>query len=109
MAEYWVSQAKHYCKVCKIWISGHKRNIDIHEGSIRHKENLAVLLKEKAKAAKEKDKEDKEAKKIIADMERAADEAMGYNMAKWTGGTAAAGSSSGAAGRVRKAKSENDF
>ncbi|CAD7948360.1 unnamed protein product [Amoebophrya sp. A120] len=77
MTEYWVSTAKHYCKICKIWISGHQRNINTHNKSKWHLENERKMLKEKQEEQREKEKEEKEAKKILAQMERDANRAMG--------------------------------
>ncbi|CAD7975946.1 unnamed protein product [Amoebophrya sp. A25] len=88
MTEYWVSTAKHYCKVCKIWISGHKRNITVHNGSKFHLENEKKMLKEGERRLKEEQKEEKEAARILAEMERAADNAMGFVSSSSTGGAA---------------------
>ncbi|CDR97287.1 hypothetical protein, conserved [Babesia bigemina] len=40
MTDYWVSTKKHYCEVCKCWISGTTLNIKNHESSARHISSL---------------------------------------------------------------------
>jgi hypothetical protein len=36
MTEFWVSNAKHYCKHCKVWMQGDKVSIKNHEVGKRH-------------------------------------------------------------------------
>lgn len=31
MTEYWVSQSKHYCKFCKVWLANNKPSIQVSE------------------------------------------------------------------------------
>ncbi len=37
MTEYWVSQAKYYCKICNTWIADNKASRSFHEKSNTHK------------------------------------------------------------------------
>ncbi|GLH05159.1 Putative spliceosomal protein fbp21 [Gryllus bimaculatus] len=75
MADYWKSNAKKYCDFCKCWIADNKPSVDFHEKGKRHKENVALKLKnisrQSAKDHKEKKKLDEDFKK----MEKAALEA----------------------------------
>ncbi|GLH05160.1 uncharacterized protein GBIM_10771 [Gryllus bimaculatus] len=74
-ADYWKSNAKKYCDFCKCWIADNKPSVDFHEKGKRHKENVALKLKnisrQSAKDHKEKKKLDEDFKK----MEKAALEA----------------------------------
>eukprot|EP00922_Rhytidocystis_sp_ex-Travisia-forbesii_P001389 GHVS01001918.1.p1 GENE.GHVS01001918.1~~GHVS01001918.1.p1 ORF type:complete len:420 (-),score=81.38 GHVS01001918.1:17-1276(-) len=49
MTEFWVSQAKHYCKICKIWVSGHAQNIKRHELTDIHLMKAREQLKQMRK------------------------------------------------------------
>jgi hypothetical protein len=46
MTEKWVSQAKHWCTICKVWTDGKKLSINIHENGRGHKEKLQTHLEE---------------------------------------------------------------
>jgi hypothetical protein len=39
MTEWWVSQKKHFCKICRVWTGGHIRQITKHEEGRLHIEN----------------------------------------------------------------------
>uniref|UniRef100_A0A803M2K8 Matrin-type domain-containing protein n=1 Tax=Chenopodium quinoa TaxID=63459 RepID=A0A803M2K8_CHEQI len=61
MTEYWVSQGKHWCDFCKIFITNNPSTIRNHEMGQRHKDSVSKRLVDmrKEKAAKEKqEKED---------------------------------------------------
>ncbi|KAK7789339.1 hypothetical protein R5R35_002376 [Gryllus longicercus] len=68
MADYWKSNAKKYCEFCKCWIADNKPSVDFHEKGKRHKENVALRLKnifrQSAKDHKEKKKLDEDFKKM---------------------------------------------
>ena len=44
MTEYWVSQARHWCEYCKIFINGSKPSIAFHENGRKHKEIVELLI-----------------------------------------------------------------
>lgn len=46
MTEYWVSTKKHYCKICRVWCSGHPYSIIRHETSTVHVANVDRKIKE---------------------------------------------------------------
>ncbi|BAM41795.1 uncharacterized protein TOT_040000177 [Theileria orientalis strain Shintoku] len=59
MTDYWVSTKKHYCEVCKCWVSGHLQNITRHESSIRHISTLRNKMMESHRRKTRKKKQDK--------------------------------------------------
>ncbi|EDO08411.2 hypothetical protein BBOV_III008510 [Babesia bovis T2Bo] len=44
MTDYWVSTKKHYCEICRCWITGSALNIKNHESSSRHISELRKKL-----------------------------------------------------------------
>lgn len=52
MTTFWVSQGKHWCKICKLWIQPDKQSILNHEQGKKHKEVEAEWLKETRKASR---------------------------------------------------------
>eukprot|EP00013_Stygamoeba_regulata_P018596 CAMPEP_0177672564 /NCGR_PEP_ID=MMETSP0447-20121125/25416_1 /TAXON_ID=0 /ORGANISM="Stygamoeba regulata, Strain BSH-02190019" /LENGTH=50 /DNA_ID=CAMNT_0019180255 /DNA_START=15 /DNA_END=164 /DNA_ORIENTATION=- len=49
MTEYWVSSAKHYCKVCNVWMTDNKETIRRHEAAKKHKLALDLYFKEQGR------------------------------------------------------------
>jgi len=76
MSEYWKSNAKKYCDVCKTWIADNKSSIAIHESGKAHKEKIALKLKEIRKRNDQKNAEENKVNKEMAAIERAALAAM---------------------------------
>eukprot|EP00396_MALV-II-16_sp_LP-1_P000201 gene201-34_t len=72
MTEFWVSQAKHWCKVCERWVSGHARSIKLHEDSKFHKENAKIKDREMRQRKRDQDQEEASTVAELARMERAA-------------------------------------
>ena len=58
MTEYWVSQAKHWCEYCRIYIGGSKQSIAFHEAGKKHKEIVELSLKDMRMRGREKRKRD---------------------------------------------------
>ena len=54
MTEYWVSQARHWCEYCKIYINGSKSSIAFHEQGRKHKEIVELFLKDMRKRNRER-------------------------------------------------------
>ena len=52
MTEYWVSQAKHWCEYCRIYIGGSKQSIAFHENGKKHKEIVELSLKDMRQRAR---------------------------------------------------------
>ena len=60
MTDYWVSTQKHFCEICKVYISGHSRSILMHNMSKKHVETEKLMLREADKKQKQKKKDDEE-------------------------------------------------
>ena len=56
MTEYWVSQAKHWCEYCRIYIGGSKQSIAFHEAGKKHKEIVELSLNDMRMRGREKRK-----------------------------------------------------
>mmetsp|Transcript_23515 Transcript_23515/g.46328 ORF Transcript_23515/g.46328 Transcript_23515/m.46328 type:complete len:390 (+) Transcript_23515:25-1194(+) len=67
MTEYWKSIPKHWCKVCKLFITGTKRSIKTHEDGLKHKDLVQKQLREMSKA---KIKEDREQSVLMSEIEK---------------------------------------
>ena len=76
MSEYWVSQAKHYCKFCNIWIADNKPSKQLHEGSVKHKIAVDLFHKEKREKTLHGARSEKELKQQLKEIEKAANEAI---------------------------------
>ncbi|KAK1445056.1 WW domain-binding protein 4 like protein [Babesia gibsoni] len=66
MTDYWVSSKKHYCDVCKCWISGTTLNIKNHESSARHISSLRKKLIDSHRKQVEKQQQDEFEKAELA-------------------------------------------
>nr|CDS28305.1 ww domain binding protein 4 [Hymenolepis microstoma] len=54
MADYWKSNPKKYCDICKCWIQDNAISVKNHEGGQRHITNVQKKLNELQKSAKSK-------------------------------------------------------
>jgi len=72
MTEYWVSQARHWCEYCKIYINGSKPSIAYHENGRKHKEAVEFFLREMRKRGRERRAEQHELNAELAKIERSA-------------------------------------
>eukprot|EP01066_Platyproteum_vivax_P002320 Platyproteum_vivax@DN12844_c0_g1_i1.p1 len=79
MSEFWVSQGKHFCKVCQSWMSSHPVNIKRHEVSERHLVNQAKMLRDMRAKERAKEMQTNEASKMIREMEREAYKSLQYD------------------------------
>ena len=70
MTEYWVSQAKHWCEYCRIYIGGSKQSIAFHEAGKKHKEIVELSLKDMRMRGREKRKQDGDFKREMEKIER---------------------------------------
>ena len=71
-AQYWVSQAKHWCEYCRIFIGGSKQSIAFHENGKKHKEIVALALKDMRIRGRERRIEKDDMAKEMQKIERAA-------------------------------------
>lgn len=80
MTEFWKSQGKHYCKVCKHWLgSSHQRSIDMHEKSKWHKQNVRDAERDMWAKKRGDARNEKEMAAELKRMEDAAKQAMGMD------------------------------
>ena len=87
MAEYWKSNPRKYCEMCKCWLGDNKASIDFHERGKNHQENVKRRLAEIKKKSIEKRKEDESAKEMLANIEKAAINAMKKDLTSNTAST----------------------
>jgi len=76
MGEYWVSQPKHYCKVCNEWMADNKVTRQTHENGRKHKEKFALLQKERREARAAGLQNEREVREELQEIERAAQAAL---------------------------------
>ncbi|KAL3906588.1 MAG: hypothetical protein SGPRY_010495, partial [Prymnesium sp.] len=70
--EYWVSQERHWCEYCRIFINGTKASIAFHENGKKHKEIVELFLRDMRKRGRERRVERDETAREIARIEREA-------------------------------------
>ncbi|KAL6514269.1 hypothetical protein OROHE_019256 [Orobanche hederae] len=69
MTEYWVSQGNKWCDTCKIFISNNPSSIRNHELGQRHKDNVTKRLSTMREEKAEKEKEQKQAARVLEQIE----------------------------------------
>ncbi|PAV56891.1 hypothetical protein WR25_20685 [Diploscapter pachys] len=72
MTEYWVSQGKKFCEICKCYFGNNRASIEHHENGQRHKAALAAKIRDLGKARTDKDLQTAKMMSTIAHMESAA-------------------------------------
>jgi hypothetical protein len=72
-----VSQARHWCEYCRIYINGTKPSIAFHENGKKHKEIVETFLRDMRKRGRERRIEKSDVEKELAKIER---EAMKQHM-----------------------------
>ena len=78
-----MSQAKHWCEYCRIYIAGNKSSIAFHENGKKHKEIVELALRDMRKRGREKRNEDSEVQKELKKIEREAlKDYMHHDLAK---------------------------
>jgi hypothetical protein len=85
MSEYWVSQAKFYCKVCNCYIADNKPSRLHHENGVKHKEKVEQMLKQKRLDKLHGARSESELKHQLAEIEKAAKEALSADRAEQDG------------------------
>ena len=81
MTEFWVSNAKHYCKYCKVWMQGDRVSIRNHESGKRHQEALLEFKKERSEAKRGAALDERELQKQLREIEKAAAAAVDQDLA----------------------------
>ncbi|CAJ0962089.1 unnamed protein product, partial [Mesorhabditis belari] len=72
MTEVWKSIGKHFCEICKVWMTDNKASRDFHERGLKHQAMIQQRIGESQKKARDRDKELMQHSSIIAQMEAAA-------------------------------------
>ncbi|KAF8955789.1 WW domain binding protein 4, partial [Entomortierella lignicola] len=71
-AEYWKSNAKFWCRFCKIYITDNKSTRNIHDAGTKHKENVERFLREQNQRGRDKEAETNKMNKQMEAIEKAA-------------------------------------
>ncbi|KAI7864439.1 hypothetical protein BDF14DRAFT_1834958 [Spinellus fusiger] len=72
MADYWVSQQRHWCKYCKKFIANNKPSIQIHETGLAHKNQVERFLREIYKKGKDEKKTAESVRRELQRIDKAA-------------------------------------
>uniref|UniRef100_A0A914QA52 WW domain-binding protein 4 n=1 Tax=Panagrolaimus davidi TaxID=227884 RepID=A0A914QA52_9BILA len=72
MSEYWKSNAKKYCEICKCWFADNKISVENHEKGLRHKGAVQARLREVSKKANETERANEKLASTLMQMEQAA-------------------------------------
>mmetsp|Transcript_15542 Transcript_15542/g.33745 ORF Transcript_15542/g.33745 Transcript_15542/m.33745 type:complete len:437 (+) Transcript_15542:77-1387(+) len=98
MTEWWVSQKKHWCDICRVWTGGHIQQINKHKAGRMHIEHEEKMLKDARIREQEREKEKTALEKQLADIEKAALAAMAKDFPGYGGNQPAAGCSGNGGG-----------
>lgn len=80
MTTFWISQSKHWCEFCKVWVQPDPVSIKTHEKAQKHQNTVKQFLYEQ-KQKKFQDKRDKEdLQKTLASIEAAAREQLDQDL-----------------------------
>ncbi|KAG0261185.1 WW domain binding protein 4 [Mortierella polycephala] len=71
-SEYWKSNAKFFCRFCKIYITDNKSTRNIHDSGVKHKENVERFLREQNQRSRDKETETARTNKQMEAIEKAA-------------------------------------
>mmetsp|Transcript_26612 Transcript_26612/g.39541 ORF Transcript_26612/g.39541 Transcript_26612/m.39541 type:complete len:395 (+) Transcript_26612:60-1244(+) len=85
MTEYWVSQAKYYCKFCKQWMADNKVSRKNHEASERHKNQVEYFHKKKRDEKLHGARSEQELTRQLAAINKAAQDAVAQDRAQMQG------------------------
>ncbi|KAI8060691.1 hypothetical protein BC940DRAFT_311563 [Gongronella butleri] len=77
MADFWVSQSKHWCKYCKKFVYNNKISIERHENGPMHKQNMQRHLSDIYKRGKQEKKDAESVRRELQRIEKAAQLSMG--------------------------------
>lgn len=72
MAEYWKSNAKKFCEICKVWFADNKISIENHERGLKHKGMVQARLRDISKKANETERANEKLASTLMQMEQAA-------------------------------------
>lgn len=69
MSEYWKSQAKFWCKFCKIYVTDNKISRQNHDNGKKHKDNVSMYLRDVDRRSKADEKKTEAMKREMAKIE----------------------------------------
>ncbi|GAB4816832.1 hypothetical protein N2152v2_003878 [Parachlorella kessleri] len=72
MTEFWVSQKKHWCEYCKVWMQDNPHSRAVHEQGTKHKEAVARKLADMKKMGETQKREEQQTATAMASIEAAA-------------------------------------
>jgi hypothetical protein len=72
MTSHWKSNERHYCEICKKWMSGDLKSVRFHENGNSHKYHLDMRMRNKQRERRERDRVRRETEKVVRMAERAA-------------------------------------
>jgi len=82
MSEYWKSNAKKYCDLCKVWMADNKASIKIHEEGSKHQNSVKAKLFQIKKNNEQKSKDDLMYNASLLAIEQAAAHSMQRDLDK---------------------------
>ncbi|OON22866.1 U1 zinc finger [Opisthorchis viverrini] len=68
MADYWKSNPKKFCDVCKCWMADNKISVQNHESGLRHKANVEKKMNELLRNNKNSEREEQKLRDSIQQM-----------------------------------------
>lgn len=80
-----MSQSKFYCKFCKCWIADNKPTRSLHDNGAKHKQNVELFHKEKREKQLHGARSERELQQQLADIEKAAAEALNADRSEHAG------------------------
>jgi len=80
MTEYWKSNPRHWCDVCKVWLDAKKMSIKHHEAGAKHKEKAAAKMKDMRRARLDREFKERDAEMEMKRIEMAAMKAYRADM-----------------------------
>mmetsp|Transcript_37092 Transcript_37092/g.148018 ORF Transcript_37092/g.148018 Transcript_37092/m.148018 type:complete len:245 (-) Transcript_37092:900-1634(-) len=82
MSEYWVSNARHHCKYCKVWIADNKIQRRQHEEGLKHKDNVERFISNMKEENQKKKQEELRKKEELFRINQAAERAHFHDLYK---------------------------
>eukprot|EP01038_Epipyxis_sp_PR26KG_P007581 gene7581-10329_t len=83
MTEYWVSQAKYFCPVCKVYLADNKASRQHHENGSKHKQKVEEQQKLKKAEKLHGARSENELKQQLEEINKAAREAVAIDKAQY--------------------------
>lgn len=80
MADYWKSQPRKFCEVCKCWFADNKASIDFHEKGKNHQANVQRRIREISKKGQKMWKAQQKYENVMDQINQAALRAYGKDL-----------------------------